>query len=205
MRIRDIGFIVLALVSFPPFADGQTASNGNDWTRATELGVLTGGTSRSADIGPTLGGVAGWQMNRWVTIEGRGLWIDHGTRADGFSADITSLVNIVRKAKVTPFIGAGLGLYRATFEARRTEMPDFYGRRLGRDDLPVVSTVSFTDPMLALTAGVDFVPRRHVTIRPQASVLLVRSDGLSETMFNVGLRFGYRFDDRPLAPRPAGR
>jgi hypothetical protein len=55
---------------------------------------------------------------------------------------------------------------------------------------------SFTDPALRLTAGVDLTTPRNLTIRPEVSSMVVWRDGRSDLVGLVGVRFGYRFEEK---------
>ncbi len=200
MRNAACGAAMTLLLALPHIGAAQTPPAGNQWNHATELGVLGGFTTASVGDGGTLAGTAAWQVNPWIAIEGRGTWIDRGVGANAFAADLSGLLNLGRKSSVTPFVGAGYGLYRASFDSTGQAMPGFYRRRLLDGSTFAVNAVAFTDPATRLTAGVDILTRRHLTIRPEASVLLVRSGGETNTMVTVGVRLGYRFEDHPITP-----
>jgi hypothetical protein len=174
-------------------AQAQTAPP-NHWARGTELAVFGGG----ATTGPMVAASVGWEVTRWVAIEGRGSWFDGGDAATGFGADLNALVNVVAKRPVTPFLGAGFGLYRASFEGAAPAMSDFYRTRV-RSRRFDGSTV-FTDPAVRLTAGIDVIARRHWALRPEVSMLVVRAGGQGETLVTAGISVGYRFEDRPITP-----
>jgi len=171
-----------------------------EWTRGTELGLFVGGATGASTTGAAVGAVAGWQITRLAAIEGRGSWFARGQGADGFSADISGLLNLVPKQTVTPYVGAGIGLYHASFASASSRMPAFYRNRMGPGGGGMPVGLSFTDPAFRLTTGVDVVAQRHLAFRPEASVLLVRSHGIHETMVTFGVRFAYRFEDHPVTP-----
>lgn len=193
---RILVTVILSLCA--TIASAQTSTSSNLWSRGSQLGVLAGGASSSESSGPMLAGSVGWEVTRWVTIEGRGSWFDRGDRAAAFSADLGATANVVPRRKITPFVGAGYGLYRASFERGATGMPDFYRDRMtgerGNDRL------IFTDPSLRLTAGVDVITRRHWSFRPELATVIVRSGGSGETLLVAGMRVGYRFEDHPVTP-----
>lgn len=186
--------LLVAMVSMSSaVARAQTAPP-NQWARGTELAVSAGG----ATTGPMVAGSVKWEMTRWVAIEGRGAWFDRGDDARGFGADLSALVNLVAKRPVTPFLGAGFGLHRASFDGAPPAMTDFYRMRMrsGR----FAGSHVFTDPALRLTAGVDVIARRHWALRPDVSLLLVRAGGDGETLASAGISVGYRFEDHPITP-----
>jgi hypothetical protein len=191
--------LLVAVVSISgPVAQAQTAPP-NQWAHGTELSVFVGG----ATTGPMVAGSVGWEVTRWIAIEGRGSWFDRGDDARGFGADLGALVNLVAKRPVTPFLGVGFGLYRASFGGASPAMTDFYRTRM-RSRRFAGSHV-FTDPALRLTAGVDIIARRHWALRPDVSLVDVRADGHGETLWAAGISVGYRFEDHPITPLRSGQ
>ena len=168
--------------------------------RSSSLGLFAGGASGSEHTGPALSGVAGWQLSRWVALEGRGSWLRREAGADACGADLGAIVNLVPSQQVTPFVGAAFGLYRVSFDSPADPASDFYRRRLAAPDGVAARNPTFTDPSLRISAGVDVVPRRNLTFRPEVSALLVWRDGRSQTLALFGVKIGYRFEERPVTP-----
>jgi hypothetical protein len=188
-----IVLLFLVFVSLSGVARAQSAP-ANEWARGTELSVLVGG----AATGPMVAGSVGWSVTRWIAIEGRGSWFDQGRDATAFAADLSGLFNMIAKRSVTPFLGAGFGLYRASFAGAESEMSDFYRMRLKSRQFNGSNV--FTDPALRLTGGIDVIARRHWTLRPEVSMLIVRTGGDDETHVSGGISVGYRFEDKPITP-----
>jgi hypothetical protein len=190
---RFLMLLVATVSMSSAFAHAQTAPP-NQWAHGTELAVFVG----SATTGPMVAASVGWEVTRWIAIEGRGAWFDRGDDARGFGADLNALVNLVAKRPVTPFLGAGFGLYRASFDGAAPAMTDVYRARMrsGR----FTGSHVFTDPALRLTAGVDIIARRHWALRPDVSLLMVRAGGAGETFGAAGISVGYRFEDHPITP-----
>jgi hypothetical protein len=69
---------------------------------------------------------------------------------------------------------------------------------MNADDEARGGPVSFTDPALRLTAGVDVITRRNLTIRPEVSALIVRGDHRGAALAVFGVRFGYRFEEKTI-------
>jgi hypothetical protein len=44
------------------------------------------------------------------------------------------------------------------------------------------------------------IRHRNISIRPEASVILVHRNGATETITTVGVRLGYVFEDHPVTP-----
>lgn len=176
-------------------ASAQVLPPPASWTRGTELAVMGGAATASSTTGAALGATAKWDVTRWVSLEGRGLWLDRGTDATAFAADISGLVNLVPMRSVTPFVGAGFGFYRASFDSATATMSDFYRERLTSPVLGGGTNV-FTDPALRVTGGVDLMGQgrqRHWTVRPEVSMLLVFANGHSETVLAGTVSVGYWF------------
>jgi hypothetical protein len=185
----------IAALTVPGAAAAQTDANANRWAHASQIGAFIAG-STGAGTGVTLGGTAGWEISHWATIEARANWFDRGPGADAFSATIGALVNVVPRNTLTPFLAAGYGLHHASFGANTASIPPFYSER-GEGG----TANSFTDPAFQLGAGVDAITRRHWSIRPEVSVVIVRGGGRTDTFGTFGVRVGYRFEDRPVTPR----
>jgi hypothetical protein len=188
--------IAIALIGLAAPLLAQPSETPPDSERATELSVLVGAAS-SAGTGVAVEGIAGWELNKWAGVEARGGWFQRGRGADAFSADVGATLNVLAKRNVTPYVGAGIGLYRAWFDSVDARMSSFYRRRLQAEG---AGDLSFTDPALRLTAGIDIITRRSVTIRPEASSLVIWRDGRSDAVALLGVRLGFRFEDQVITP-----
>jgi hypothetical protein len=162
--------------------------------RATELGALVGGAS-SSGTGAVVAGIAGWELTRWASLEARGAWFAPGDGSTAFSADVGTIVNVVPAREITPYVGAGFGFYRAMFDSPSSPMPPFYRVRVAADQRP--ERLMFTDPALRISAGIEFVSDT-LSIRPEASSMIVWRNGRSEAIGLVGVRFGYRFEENRM-------
>ena len=192
LRMCLICSVVISTIATSLPAAAQPNEGPPESSRATELSASVGGVV-SSYTNVVASGVAGWELNRWSSIEARGSWFVPQNGSSGFSADIGALVNVIPRQRVTPYVGASFGLYMATFDSGTTPLPPFYQ---DRDDGP--AGLTFTDPALRLTAGVDIMSARRLTVRPEVSSLLVWRDGRSETMVTVGVRLGYRFEHKTV-------
>jgi Outer membrane protein beta-barrel domain len=184
-------------------AIAQIAPPPNYFARGTELAVVAGGATSSSTTGGMIAARAGWDITRWISVDGRGSWFDRGADAAAFSAGLSAVVNVVAKRTVTPFVGAGFGFYRASFDSATSSMSAFYRSRMtpqqaGRSRV-------FTDPAFSLSAGVDVITKHHWTVRPEVSTLLVRSGGAGDTVVTAGVSVGYRFEDHLVTPARTGR
>ncbi|HEY7288595.1 MAG TPA: hypothetical protein VH583_02075 [Vicinamibacterales bacterium] len=185
-------FIALLVLSSPAIAqDPSTATY--DWKHGTMLTGLAGAAvAPSADTRAVLGGGFGWELNHWAAIEGYGAWLVPRHEDQGFSADLMALVNLTRPARVVPFVGAGMGLYIASFDTTAGPVPDFYRARFAEDS--VATRRTFTDPMFAFSAGIDIMMRARWSIRPAVNVKLV-TDGSSAYVVTIAaVSIGYHFE-----------
>ncbi len=202
MRAIRVGFTAL-FCAWAATASAQVTPPPVEWTRATELNVHGGFGTTAAATGPMLGGAVAWDVNRWITLDGRGSWFDRGPDATGFAIDANALVNLVAKQTATPYVGAGVGLYLASFQST-TSMSSFYRDRVSPNAPGTTNT--FTDPMVRLMAGIDLAGRtHHWTCRPEIAALIVFANGTSETMFSGSVSIGYQFwgTDRGNARQPS--
>ena len=177
--LRSVAVTFVVVVLAPP-AGAQTADASHQWARGTELAVSTGVASDDVHTGPMVAGSIGWSVTRRIAVEGRGAWYDRGANTHGFGVDLGASVSPLPWAQVAPYVGAGFGLYRASFD--------------------VAGANSLTDPAFRLSGGLDVAMRAHISIRPELSAVLVRRDGRTDRMATFGIRVGYRFEQRAGAP-----
>jgi hypothetical protein len=181
-------------------AAAQTPAQLNPVGRGTELGGSVGAAHTGSDTALVLTGTADWRITRWVTIEAAGGWFARGADMNGISADVGALVNVVPKRRTTPYVGLAFGLYRTMIEPGATDVPAFYGRRMHRNATGAAAPRTFTDPAWRLSAGVDFIRHRNISVRPEASVVLVHRNRATDTIAIVAVRLGFAFEDHPVTP-----
>ena len=169
----------------------------------SELDGFVGAAANSTHTGAAASGIVGWRLTGWARAEARGTWLVRGTGADAFTADVGVAARVKSTRVARPYVGAGFGLYHAAFTSAGTapgsEMSAFYRRRLDPALTPG-SGATFNDPVFRVSAGVDWRLPRQVSLRPEASALFIRRDGHGETVALVGIRLGYRFEDRTVTP-----
>jgi hypothetical protein len=186
-------FIVSLIACVPP-ASAQTVA-GNEWNHGTTLGVFAGSATASPETRGTLGAALGWEINHWVELEGTGAWLVARQGDEAFAAELNVLANLTRPNTVVPFLGVGVGMYRASFDATSGALLGFYQRRL-------VGSLSgtrqsFTDPSFVVAGGFDIFAGRHFSIRPNLSVRLVTraSDTYAVTMATVHATYHFEVHD----------
>jgi hypothetical protein len=165
---------------------------GNPWSHGTTLGLSAGSAIASSETRGTLGTALGWEMNHWVEIEGTGAWLvaRHGDEA--FAAELKLLANLTRPNRIVPFLGAGVGMYRASFDTTNSTLPDFYQRRVS-SSLGMRQT--FTDPSFVFAAGMDIFSGKHLSIRPDLSVRLVSRASDTYAVTIAAVRVTYHFEN----------
>jgi hypothetical protein len=131
-------------------------------------------------------------------VDGTGAWTTFGGGADAFSGSLRLRVRLAGHRSVDPFVQAGIGLYRATFENTGTEVPEFYRRRI--DPAPGGLTgMTFTDPTLVTGGGVSIYLKRWFALRPEAEVTVVVRDG-AHVVTSVMVHAVFHFEDHPVTP-----
>ncbi len=190
------GFVLLAVSS--PALD-RAARAQNPWERGTELGLGAGAAISSEETAAAFDAVIGWDVTRWVSIDGRGSWFNRGVGETGFGAYLSGLFNLVPQQKMTPYVGAGFGFYHAAFDSQADITFDFYRSRIPSTYLPGTS-LTFTDPAARFSGGLDIMASRNFVLRPEAAVIVVRGGGAFDSILIFSFRVAYRFEERPVTP-----
>jgi hypothetical protein len=186
-----IGSLLVSCMALVAPASAQTLS-GVDWTHGTTLDLFGGATTApDADARGALGAAFGWEINHWVLVEGTGTWIAGRQGDDAFAAELKTLVNLTRPNTVVPFVGAGVGMYRAMFDATESVLPDFYQERLNGSPS---TTHTFTDPSFVFAAGINIFTGQHISIRPDLSVRLVTRSSNVYPVTMVTVHVTYHFE-----------
>lgn len=195
--VAVVGLTLAALLAASGMATAQDRPPAPE--PGTHLDGLVGIANANAHAGAVLSAIVGWRVVPGAAAEVRGSWLARGTGASAFHADVGGIFNVLNRGRVSTFLGAGFGLYRAEFASSTSPMSGFYRRRLGH----VINgnpSHSFVDPAFRLSSGVDWRVHDRLSIRPEVSGLFVRRDGRGESIAMFGCRIGYRFEDRPVTP-----
>lgn len=198
-RNRIVACMAAALVvNLASDARGQ-ALTADEWRKGTTLSVFLGAASPSFDTSAAAGAAVGWEIAPHFTLEGRGLWFRQNRDAGAFAAVFGSRIPLLPARPAVPFLSAGVGLYRATFDWMQPTMPGFYWRRMLRDRSGFPGR-TFDDFAVALGGGVDVFLARHLALRPDVTVLIVttRRDSLVVPVYGVHL--AYHFEEHPITP-----
>ncbi|MEZ5320213.1 MAG: hypothetical protein R2752_22615 [Vicinamibacterales bacterium] len=161
-------------------------------TGAVVTGVATGG-----ETGPLVGAAVGWSVAPRVTFEGAASWIDRGPGATAFTAAFTALIGERLPHRAAPFVKAGLGLYSATFDTARADIPDFYARRLAAMG---PARRRFTDPAVFAGAGVNVLTTRRLSLRPEATAVIAWRGARTSVTSQVNLHVIFHFERHPVTP-----
>ena len=197
LRIGAITVGVLAVwAAHAPAVCAQAPDDGQ-WRQGTALSVFAGSASASSDWSAAAGAALAWELTPRLTIEGNGIWADGPRGSTSFAALLGSRVNLLPPRTVVPFASGGIGLYRASFGADTTSMPDFYHRRMIAG---AHSDREFTDFAVAVGGGVDIFLQRHVALRPEVRILFAANDSSVRPVTFVGINLSYHFESHNVTP-----
>jgi len=191
-------FILLAVLGLAASASAQTPAS-QPWDRCTTIQVFGGAATAPPNTAGTFGGAVGWQLTHQTEIEGTATWLSQRRGAEAFAADLKLMVNLTPPARVVPYLGGGAGMYRATFDTTRADMPQFYRRRL--DGTTPLSRLSYTDPTAVIAGGAQIYFARHFSIRPEATLRFVVDEGDTYRMGTVTFAVVYHIEDHVSANR----
>jgi opacity protein-like surface antigen len=191
-------FAVIVFAAIAPVAQAQTTST-VEWRRGTTLSGFVGAASAATDTDAAAGLSVGWEVTPRFGVEGRGIWLRAGDTEDAFAATLAARVAIRPGHPIVPFASAGVGLYRASFDAPAGVIPDFYRTRVTSTGL---GGQTFTDFALSFGGGADFFVTRHLAVRPEVNVLLATTRTDVRAMTIYGAQLAYHFESLPITPQP---
>ena len=196
---RSIALVAwLALVAVPAFA--QTGPTQHEWGYGTALSVFGGAASDSSHTGLTGGGTVGWEVVPWFGLEGTAAWLDRAARGDAFAADVAAVVSLTKPGPMVPFVDAGIGLYRASFDPSVSEVPAFYRHRMMAIPGPLRTSVAFTDPTMVVGGGVNVFVTGHAALRPEIQARIVTGDSRRHVVTAFLMRVTYHVENHPVSP-----
>ncbi len=185
-------------------ASAQPAIGANEWSHGTTLNVFAGVTEAGAGS-PIAGGAVGWQLTRTTAIEGAGSWTARGRAGEGFAGTLKLQAIVGRIGIVAPFVDAGIGAYRTSFDTAAADVPAFYRARMADRAPAVLARRSFTDPTVVFGGGVNLRASRNIAIRPAVDVTVVVRNSKTYVFTAAVLRLAYHFEDHPVTPVRNGR
>ena len=185
--------LAASLIGFasPASAQPAPAAPENPWRHGTTLGLSAGSATDSSDTRATLGAGVGWEFNQRIELEGSGAWLAARAGDSAFAAELKMVANLRRPAPVVPFLSAGIGMYRASFETTNGAMPTFYQRPA---DSSAGTLRTFTDPSFVFAGGIDIFASGHFSVRPEVSVRLVTHASSVYPVTMVRLHATYHFE-----------
>ena len=201
MRINTQAVVLSAVMcGLAAAAAAQPAPQQHEWSHGTTINGFAGVAADPSRNGAVLGGAVGWELIPRLAIEGTGAWFDRGASVDAFAGALKAQFTLVPAHRAMPFLQAGIGLYRASFDRNVSPMPDFYRRRLS-DTMPSHGSATvFTDPTLVFGGGANVFLTRHIAIRPDVEAMRVMRGGHHYTMTSVAVHLAYHFEDHPVTP-----
>lgn|SRR5687767_6359421 len=221
--LRRLPAVTVAWLALAAAAFAQTAAP-HEWSRGTTLNGFAGIATESSSSGPAFGGALGWELTPRFALEGSGSWIEFDGRHNAFAAAMKVRGRLFGRRKIDPFLQGGIGLYRASFDARTDEMPGpmmngtfigampslasyrfgdvphFYQHRM--DDFAGDDMLrrTFTDPAFVFGGGVNLFVTRHLAIRPDVEAMVVVRDRRSQMVTSIGVHAVYHFEEHPVTP-----
>ena len=190
---------VLAALALSAPAAGQPPTESHQWSHGTTINGFLGGAVDGSASGLAAGGAVGWEITPRVALEGSASWFDRGLGADAFAASLKAQVTLARPLAAEPFLQAGVGLYRASFDPMRSEIPAFYQHRMGNGRS--VHSSRFTDPTLVFGGGANVFLSRHVAIRPDVETILVMRHARVHVVTALAVHLAVHFEEHPVTPR----
>jgi hypothetical protein len=203
-RVARAWWTAVVTLGIAASASAQPAVDANEWSHGTTLNVFAGVADAGARS-PIAGGAIGWQLTRTTAIEGAGSWMNRRRGAEGFAGTLKLQTMVGRIGIAAPFVEAGIGAYRASFDTTSVDVPAFYRARMS-DRVPAVRTRrSFTDPTIVFGGGVSVRASRNMAIRPAVDVTVVLRNSDTHVITAAVLRLAYHFEDHPVTRVRKGR
>ena len=181
----------IAILTMATQAWGQTSS-GAQWQRGTTLGGFAGASTADGTTA-AFGTSLGWELNRHLTIEGRGMWFPDDPDASDFFAWLGAVVPFRPGSVIEPFASAGVGMYMATVDAVAGDVPAFYQERMnGRQ------RATFDDFALGFGGGANVFVTPHIAIRPEITLIFVTTTTEARTVPVFGVNVAYHFESHKI-------
>jgi hypothetical protein len=200
-RLFRLGSTAAMILAMPSAGFAQ----GPDLSHCTTANLLLGGTAGRDVRQPLFGGAVGWELMPHFFLETTVKWLVPDKGADAFSAIVSAQIPLTGRQTVVPFFTAGAGAHRASFDIDRSAIPAFYARRLIDPGTMAGTQRSFVDPAFVTGGGVSIFASRHVSIRPEVEVMLVRHSSENYVLTSVGVRVAYHFETHRVTPDRAPR
>ena len=194
--LRSVFALAIMAVSSPVWAQ-QTAASSADWQHGTTLVGFAGAQSSSSNVHPAAGAGFGWEVSRRLALEGRATWFNVNGGLSDFAATVAAHVPLASARPVVPFVSAGVGMDRASFDSTSTEVPAFYRTRMP-DGVPGRGSRAFQDFLVTLGGGVNVALSNHFALRPEANLMVVTDWSNSRRAGVFGIQFVYHIEPHPI-------
>jgi hypothetical protein len=198
VRVSTVAIVIAMLLTLSSDARGQASVVNEEWRHGTTLAGFVGAGSAFAGVDPALGLSLGWEMKPWIGFEGRGTWFPAPEGASAFAVALNTRIAFDSARPVLPYASAGVGFYRATFDASASNaVPRFYRRKMGEAGL---LGRTFDDLLLTAGAGAEVFLSRHVALRPELTVMVVARSSDARAIPVFGVQVAYHFESHPITP-----
>lgn len=202
MRVRWLGVaaaiarVTLVAMVASGTASAQQRTTVFDVGHGTLLSGFVGTQSASSAVNAAAGLGLGWEISRHVSIEGRGTWLRVNDAATDFAATLSGHFPVFRAGSFVPFVSAGVGMYRATFDAASKTVPEFYMTRMG--GMMPARRQTFQDFLLTVGGGTNVFVSSHVALRPEVNVMMAATRTAVRPFGMLGLQVVYHFEAHPV-------
>jgi hypothetical protein len=193
---------LLAVAAMAPAAFGQPILRDNGappdgpWRHGSTVDVFGGAAATSEDQRGAIGGGFGWEINHWVEVDASGTWLLAHEGDTAFGANVKAALSLTGPGTLVPFLGAGVGVYHATFDTSRGNVPAFYQKRLPAGAFGSLAT--FNDPALVLDGGVNIFATRHLSFRPEVGVTVVTRGSGAYGVTTAVIHLIYHFETHAI-------
>lgn len=189
-RTPLVGALAMLSLSQGAWAQGRPVA---DWQHGSTLVGFLGTQSASSKTNAAAGVGLGWELTRHFALEGRGTWFRVNEGPSDFAATLAAHVPLMSPGLAVPFVSAGAGMYRATFDSTASGIPDFYRLRMP-DGVPAASNRTFQDFLATFGGGVNVFVANHFALRPEASVMVVTTRHDSRALGVYSVQMVYHFE-----------
>ena len=195
-RLFPLVSCVALMATAPVAVNAQTT----DFTRCTTANFFAGAATAKDTSQALFGGAVGWELTRRLSAEMTTKWSVPERQAETFSAIGTLQVAFTGRQTFVPFMTVGAGVHHASFDLDKSEIPEFYTRRLTDPKRMAGIRQTFTDPAFVAGGGVSIFASRHISVRPEIEVMLVPSDSETYVITSFTVRLAYHFELHRVTP-----
>ena len=167
-------------------------SHDNPFRFGTTLSGFAGGSTDSESTSPAAGLELGWEITRRLAVEGTTLWNSPNSNQHDFSVLVGSKINLTAR-RSGPFVTAGAGMYRASFDSLVGPLPRFYGDRLITSEQRAVHG-TFDDFVASVGGGTEYFFHAHWAVRPDVRVMMVFGNSDVRWVTAFGGHVAYHFE-----------